>query len=216
METEKSIATAIPHFDEEQKKFVIDRLIHRVPYWQIVDLFMAAYPNFKPEGVALFYYREKLYERIAKHAQRSDEVKDAHAAQDERIAKLAHTDKYLQLATITTYVESQWQPRTFVKTAKDPDGNEYPVYKDNIGQLIQCYSIINKLADELGLVGSDDKRPKTGKPINKRIAQAQAEGAPSMGDNPPTNEFPSFAGPPPKEEDPPSTELSKPKIPIKV
>lgn len=222
METEKSKATAIPHFNEEQKAFIKDRLLNQVPYWQIVYLFVAVYPDFQPEGMNTDYYMDRLYQRINDHATNprcamSKEVKAANAETDALVAKLAQTDKYIQLATLTNYVEREWRPRTFVKTAKDPDGNEYPVYKDNIGQLIQCYSIINKLSAELGLMSNnDDKRAKTGKPINKRVAQAQAEGAPSLGDDPPTNEFPSRVGPPQKEEESPSPNLANPKIPIKV
>lgn len=221
METEKSKATAIPHFDDEQKAFIKDRLLNQVPYWQIVYLFVAVYPDFQPEGMNTNYYMDRLYQRINDHATNprcamSKEVQEANAETDELVAKLAQTDKYIQLATLTNYVEREWRPRTFVKTATDSQGNEHNIYKDNIGQLIQCYNMINKLADELGLVSRDDNRPKTGKPINKRVAQAQAEGAPSIDDAPPTNEFPSFAGPPPKEEDQPSPKLSNPKIPIKV
>ena len=62
------------------------------------------------------------------------------------------------------------------------------VYKDNIGQLIQCYKAINKLTAELGLSPMiPTRRQKSKKPMNKRIAQAQAEGAPSSDDEGPTN-----------------------------
>ena len=221
METEKSNATAIPRFDDEHKQFIKDRLLNQVPYWQIVYLFMAVYPDFKPEDMKLKHYMGRLYQRIVEHATNpryamSKEVQEAHAETDARVAKLAHTDKYLQLATLTNYVQFEWRPRIFVKTATDSEGNEHDIYNDNIGKLIQCYSIINKLSGELGLVSKDEKRPKVGKPRNRRIAQAQEAGAPSIDDEPATTEFPSRVGPPPKEEDQPSPSLSNPKIPIKV
>lgn len=222
MENEKSSATAIPRFDEEHKQFIKNRLIHGVRYWQIVDLFMVEFPDFQSEGVKLADYRKKLYKRVLNHATdpaypMSREIKDARAETDERVSKLAGTDKYLQLATLCNYVEREWRPRTFVKTATDSDGNDRSVYKDNIGQLIQCYNMINKLAAELGLVQSGDTTPTgTAKPTHWRIAQAQAEGAPTSDDAPPTQEFPSRAGLPRKEKDPPSRKRSKPKIPIKI
>ena len=213
METEKSNAKArieIPRFDDEQKQFIKNRLLNNSPYWQVVDLFMTTYPDFQPEGMNVDYYMNCLYDRIRKLAKRDDDIQAASVEKDKRIAKLAHTDKYQQLVTLTNYIEYDWRPRTFVKTAVDPDGNERGIYKDNIGQLIQCYNTINKLTAELGLA-SESKAPKENKPLNRRIAQAQAAGAPSLTDEPPTNEFPSFAGPPPKEEE--DSELSK-KAPI--
>ena len=218
MKTE-SDATAIPRFEDEHKAFIKDRLLHRVPYWQIVDLFIATYPDFQPPGVSWNDYRNRIYQRIAKSAQRDEDIKAAHAAQDEQIAKIAHTDKYLQLATLTNYIERDWQPRTFAKTATDMDGNEYPIYKDNIGQLIQCYNMINKLSDELNLVQSGKgTQPTSGppKPVDPVIAAARKAGAPGPGDQVPTNEFPSFAGPPPKEEEDVSPVLSNPKTIVKI
>ncbi len=224
METEKINATAIPRFEEEHLEFIKERLLHRVPYWKIVDLFMSMYPDFEPEGVSLNKYRNRLYQKIVRHATdpqypMSAEIKAALAEQDEQIVKIAHTDKFKQLIALTNYIEQDWQPRTFVKTATDENGDEYPIYKDNIGQLIQCYNMINKLADELGLVQSGKgKQPASGppKPVNKRIAAAQAAGAPAPGDRVPTNEFPSFAGPPPKEEEDVSPVLSNPKTIVKI
>ena len=214
METEKSNATArteIPRFNDEQKEFIKSRLIIRIPYGQVVDLFITVYPDFRPEGVDLAYYEDRLYQRILNHATNpncpmSQEVKAAHTAQDERIANLAYTDKYQQLVTLCNYIKREWRPRTFVKTATDSQGNEHDIYRDNIGQLIQCFKAINKLTAELGLA-SERKAPKESKPLDRHIVQAQAAGAPSLTDEPPTNEFPSFAGPPPEEEE--DSELSK-------
>ena len=229
METEKSNATAIPRFEEEHLEFIKERLLHHNTYWQVVDLFMVMYPDFEPENVDIDYYRDRLYQRIVEHATKptlsmSKEIKAAHTEQDKQIAKIAQTDKFKQLVMLTNYIERDWQPRTFIKTATDENGDPYPVYKDNIGQLIQCYNIINKLVDELGLFQSGDgKQPTVGppKPVDPVIAAARAAGAPGPGDAPPSSdytppgEFPSFAGPPPKEKKEVS-KLAKGKIPIKV
>ena len=237
MKTEKNGATAIPRCENEHKAFIKERLLHRVPYWQIVDLFIATYPDFQPEDVSWNYYRNRLYQRIVEYATSprnpmSKEIKEAHAEQDERIAVLAHTDKYLQLITLTNYIERDWQPRTLVRTVTDRRGRKREVYKSNIGELMRCYKVINKLVDDLGLYQSGDgKQPASGppKPVDPLIAQAMAEGnpgpgelpkqkhwrvaaaeaagAPGSGDAPrtpgytPPEAFPSFAGPPPEDEE---------------
>ncbi len=230
VKTEKSNATAIPRFRDEHLEFIKERLLHRNPYWQIVDQLMIMYPDFEPEGVDIDYYMDRLYQRIVEHAtnpalQMSKEIKSELAAQDKRIAKLAHTDKYLQLAALCNYIERDWRPRTFVRTATDSFGNEHDIYKSNIGELIKCFSAINKLTDDLGIVqSSHGKHPATGpaKPVDPLIAQAMAEGNPGPGDSPrstgvtPPEAFPSFAGPPPKEEEDVSPALSKRKPIIKV
>ena len=165
MKTEKNGATAIPRFEDAHKAFIKDRLLHRVPYRQIVDLFIATYPDFQPEDVSWNYYRDRLYRRIVDYATSprnpmSKEIKEAHAEQDERIAILAHTDKYLQLVILTNFVEYEWQPRTFVRTATDSLGRKRAIYKDNIGELMRCYKAINKITDDLGIVqSSHGKRP---------------------------------------------------------
>lgn len=165
MKTAKNDATAIPRFEGEHKEFVKERLLHRVPYWEVVDLFIATYPDFQPEDVSWNYYRNRLYQRIVEYATdprnpMSKEIKEAHAEQDERIAILAHTDKFKQLVMLTNFVEYEWQPRTFVRTATDRRGRKRAIYKDNIGELMRCYKVINKITDDLGIVqSSHGKRP---------------------------------------------------------
>ena len=221
---EKSNATAIPRFDDEHKEFIEERLLHHNTYWQVVDLFMVMYPDFQPEGVSLNYYRNQLYRRIVDYAKSprnpmSKEIKAAHKEQDEQIVKIAQTDKFKQLVMLTNFIENEWQPRTFVKTATDENGDPYPVYKSNIGELMKCHARINKLSDELGLVTSNGKgtQPHSGpaKPVNKRVAAARKAGAPAPGEQVPTNEFPSTAGPPPKDEEDVSS-LSKREPIVKI
>ena len=230
MEKEKSTAMAIPRFTDEHKKFIKERLLHHNTYWQVVEQLMIMYPDFEPEGVDIDYYMNRLYQRIVEHAtnpalQMSKEIKSELAAQDKRIAKLAHTDKFKQLDALCNHIQYDWRPRTFVRTATDSFGNKHDIYKSNIGELIKCFSAINKLVDDLGLYQSGDgKQPASGppKPVNKRIAAARAAGAPGPGDAPrstgvtPPEAFPSFAGPPPKDEEDVSSSLSKREPIVKI